>query len=804
MTEVIKSTALLLLCHYGRAIEIAPLNELYASADLIPEFAERVTVSFQTFAHSLQGRATEEWDPLSDHLAAVGRQAAAFAAEFGWGELARIAGRLHDIGKCSAAFQAYIRGKRNSGGDHSSAGAQIALAAYAGVPLLPNLLAFAIAGHHAGLDDWTNLQKRLSGKPIDAPGWEQQTEPPPDAKTLLPTQRWRPNTADKGFSNAFLIRMLFSCLVDADFLETERFYADANNEPVTRGQHRELSVLRDTLRAYMERRRAGQPTPINRLRNDVLDHAVMKADLPPGVFTLTVPTGGGKTLTSLSFALEHAVRHGMRRVVYVIPFTSIIEQTAAVFRDALNAPEDLLEHHASFDWEHAPDMLRDDGEGRDGLAKLRRAAENWDVPVVVTTAVQFFESLYAARPSRCRKLHNLAGSVIVLDEAQTLPLKVLRPCVAALKELSANYRTSIVLCTATQPALLEKDHFPNGFAIDDSRELAPAPKSLYARLKRVQVEHLPGTTSDDAIAARFAEQDQMLCIVNSRAHARVLFAAIQPLSGAVQLTTLMCPRHRRQVLARVRERLKAGEPARIVSTSLIEAGVDISFPEVWRAICGIDSIAQAAGRCNREGELGEAALGRTVVFEPAEAKPPSEIEGFWQAARQVLRDHHDLLALEAVYAYFRELYWQRGKEAFDAATFEGRPWPILRAIGERAPECAFPFTKIATAFRMIDQIMEPVVVPWRSNPDDDDADTLLKRIAGMDRPRRDDLRRLQQYTVPLPRRTRLELFMARILVPVHDRFGEALLRFEDLAHYDPETGVRLDDPVQRSAEWNVL
>jgi CRISPR-associated endonuclease/helicase Cas3 len=764
-------------------------------------------MSSAVFAHSLPNRAIDDGEPLAHHLARVGERAAEFAAAFGWEQAGRLAGRLHDIGKCSAAFQAYIRGRRNSGGDHSSAGAQVALAAYAGVPLFPQLLAFAIAGHHAGLDDWTNLQKRLNGKPIDAPGWERQTDPAPDAKTLLPTQRWRPDTADKGFSHFFLIRMLFSCLVDADFLETERFYADANNEPVTRGERYELSLLRDALRAYMQGRRASHLTAINRLRSDVLDHAVAKADLPPGVFTLTVPTGGGKTLTSLSFALEHAVRHGMRRVVYVIPFTSIIEQTAAVFREALNAPEDVLEHHASFDWEQAAGALQDDGEGRDGLAKLRRAAENWDVPVVVTTAVQFFESLYAARPSRCRKLHNLAGSVIVLDEAQILPLKLLRPCIAALKELSAHYRTSVVLCTATQPALRVKDGFPNGFAIDASRELAPDPTSLYARLKRVRVEHLPSRTSDDEIAARFAEQEQMLCIVNSRAHARALFEAIRPLPGAVHLTTLMCPRHRRQVLAQVRERLKAGEPARVVSTSLIEAGVDISFPEVWRAVCGIDSIAQAAGRCNREGELGETALGRTVVFEPTEAKPPHEIEGFWQAARQVLRDprhQSDPLAPDSVHAYFRELYWQRGEEAFDAAMLDGRPWPILRAIGERAPEYAFPFAKIAAAFRVIDDIMEPVVVPWRADPDDDAADRLLNRIAGMDRPRRDDFRHLQQYTVPLPRRVRSELFVAGILRPVHDRLGEALLQFKSLAYYDPETGVRLDTPVQRAAADNVI
>jgi CRISPR-associated endonuclease/helicase Cas3 len=756
------------------------------------------------FAHSLPDRPIEDGEPLSHHLAAVGNRAAEFSTAFGWGEVGRVAGRLHDIGKCSGVFQAYIRGERNRGGDHSSAGARVALAAYADAyRFVGRLLAFAIAGHHAGLANGVDLDERLLAGPVDAPGWQDHTDPVPDVKALVPA-RPLDLAGDRGFSQAFLIRMLFSCLVDADFLETERFYAEAKNEPVERGGHRDLTALRDALRVHMGEKRAGEPTSLNLLRTEVLDHAVARAKLPPGPFTLTVPTGGGKTLTSLSFALEHAVRHGLRRVVYVIPFTSIIEQTAAVFREALNAQDDVLEHHASFDWERATGALTDDSEGRDGVAKLRRAAENWDVPIVVTTAVQFFESLYAARPSRCRKLHNLAGSVIVLDEAQTLPIKLLRPCVAALKELSANYRASIVLCTATQPALLAKDGFRNGFAIDDGRELAPRPKELYARLKRVQVERRPGMTSDEVIAARFAEREQMLCIVNSRAHARSLFDHIRSLPGAVHLSTLMCPRHRRIVLARVRQRLAMEEPARVVSTSLIEAGVDISFPEVWRAVTGLDAIAQAAGRCNREGKLE---LGQTVIFEPAEAKPPSELQSFWQAARSVLPYHQDdLLSLEAVYAYFLELYWQKGEEAFDASTLDRQPWPILRKIGERAPDATFPFADIATVFRMIDEITESVVVPWRDDIEDCNAEIieeLLNRMSAMDRPRRDDLRRLQQYTVPVPRNARDAWLAAGVLQPVHPSLGEALLRFDSLNNYDPDTGVQLD-PAQRTPEQNII
>jgi CRISPR-associated endonuclease/helicase Cas3 len=601
--------------------------------------------------------------------------------------------------------------------------------------------------------------------------------------------------------------MLFSCLVDADFLETEAFYARAQGELVERGGHASLPALRERLQHYMTAKRAeASASSVNALRARVLDHAVQKAALAPGLFTLTVPTGGGKTLASLSFALEHAISHGMERVIYVIPYTSIIEQTARVFRDALGTYDDVLEHHASFDWEHAAvsrgEVAKADDEGPNGIEKLRRAAENWDVPIVVTTAVQFFESLFANRPSRCRKLHNLARAVIVLDEAQTLPLHLLRPSMAALDELCRNYGASVVLCTATQPALRKKDGFEGGFRIDDDRELAPDPRALYTELKRVTVEVQVEPVTDAAIAARFAEQPQMLCIVNSRAHARTLFDAIRDLPGATHLTTLMCPRHRQSVLQGVRDRLKDGAPVRLVATSLIEAGVDVDFPEVWRAVAGLDAIAQAAGRCNREGGLKEA--GRVVVFTPAEAKSPRALEAFWQAARLVEKRHRDdLLGLDAIKAYFGELYWQKGDAALDAVEVDGLRG-VLAAIAQRARTCDFAFRGIAEAFRLIDDIMEPVIVPWRADASDDDADRLLGKIRNMDRPRATELRRLQRYTVSIPRESYRAWLAMGALKPVHPALGNSLLCFEDLAHYRPETGLDLGDIGLRSAESNII
>lgn len=748
------------------------------------------------YAHSLPGRPVEKWEKLPDHLNAVAKRASAFAAVFGWAEVARAAGLLHDIGKCSNEFLAYIsrcaageEGLR--GPDHSTAGARIAEKTY---PFpFSRFLSHIIAGHHAGLSDWGSLERRLGAdyRIASYDGWEHTISALP--ASISPTLRFT-ERRDRGFTRAFVVRMLFSCLVDADFLETERFYLAARGERPERGGHLELEALRDRLRAYMAGMEAEaakkNPSKLNALRAEALKHAVGKADRSPGLFTLTVPTGGGKTLASLSFALEHAVRHRLSRVIYVIPYTSIIEQTALVFRNALSTTDDVLEHHASFDWERA-EATQSDDEGAEGLRKLRLASENWDVPIVVTTAVQFYESLFANRTSRCRKLHNLAKSVIVVDEAQMMPLKLLVPSMAALEELTTNYGASVILCTATQPALRVVDGFVGGFAIDDTRELAPEPKRLYAELKRFDIEWRGEPVEDKEIAARFAERPLMLAIVNTRAHARALFSEIRTLEGAYHLSTLMCPRHRRMALAEIRERLKEQRPVRLVSTSLVEAGVDIDFPEVWRAATGLDGIIQAGGRCNREGG---AVPGRVVVFVPASVKLQRDIEALWQATRPVLRRFADNPNdLDPIRSYFSEIYWQKGRASLDAAEVEGRPG-ILLAIAERAKELTFPFASIAEAFEMIEDYKEAVIIPWRADEGDRDADRLLLSIASKPRPSASDFRKLQQYIVSIPPKVRADWLAWGVLTPVHPALGDVLLRFGDLARYDTKTGLVLDDP----------
>jgi CRISPR-associated endonuclease/helicase Cas3 len=492
------------------------------------------------FAHSTDRKDRSDWQTLPDHLTAVATLAAQRGSKFGAYRSAALAGILHDLGKYSAAFQRRLDGSRETV-DHSTAGAKHVSRLVAGGPDrgMAELIAYVIAGHHAGLPDREgeagSLTERLD-KPIEPldPTWPHELSP--ESTDLMPRFRWEVRDPSRlAFQLGFLGRMIFSCLVDADFLDTEAFYARVEGRQVDRTWPR-MPVVVDgliaTFDAHMtEKRKAAPETTVNHLREQVLTHVRGGAGEAPGIFTLTVPTGGGKTLASLAFALDHAKRHGLDRIVYGIPFTSVIDQTATIFRNILGG-DIVLEHHSAIDEEWV--------RVREGADKLKLAMEDWAAPIVVTTNVQLFESLFANRPSRCRKLHNLSRSVVVLDEAQTIPLPVLRPCVAALDELARNYGASIVLCTATQPALAAPD-FVGGFKAEANRELAPEPDRLAAVLKRIEVQRA-GEITDDHLLASLAELSQALVIVNSRAHALALYrgALNASLDGVVHLTTRQC------------------------------------------------------------------------------------------------------------------------------------------------------------------------------------------------------------------------------------------------------------------------
>ena len=555
-------------------------------------------VDRRCYAHTLPGRTEEEWQDLQEHLEGVSKRAAVSGEFFHAGDWARLAGLWHDLGKYSAAFQHYLRSASSPDPhvadglgapghiDHSTAGAQHAVSR---IGILGHLLAYSIAGHHSGL-----LDGRGPGSCLDArlakvvESWSHA----PKAVSVAPEPTVPAFVAKAlggrdAFSVAFFVRMVFSCLVDADFLDTERFMDPEKAAERPTWPSDVLMRMEASLDAHMTKLQSDS-TPVNVERSKVREVCLAAAVKRSGLFSLTVPTGGGKTLSSLAFALRHAQCHGLRRVVYVVPFTTITEQNAEQFRKVM-APlksNPVVEHHSNLD------------AGSETVAS-RLVTENWDAPLVVTTSVQFYDSIFAARPSRCRKLHNLARTVIILDEAQTLPVDYLEPCLRGLRELTANYGSTAVLCTATQPAVQWRDDFRIG--LEDVREIIPDPPRLYANLKRVAVEYLDKLT-DAALAERIVEHDQVLCIVNTRRHARMLYEAIGERSEQhFHLSALMCPQHRTEVLTRIKDQLAARQTCRVISTQLIECGVDIDFPIVYRSLAGVDSIAQAAGRCNRNG-----------------------------------------------------------------------------------------------------------------------------------------------------------------------------------------------------------
>ena len=767
-----------------------PLGAISIDVHLILGKVEKVGGVHMFFAHSTCLKDKSDWQLLPDHLIAVAALAAERGEKFGARRAAALAGLLHDLGKYTPAFQRRLDGAAQSV-DHSTAGAKAVaeLVTAASDRWIAELIAYAIAGHHAGLPDREaesgSLTDRLA-KAIDPVDLVWQRELCPEPRNLMPELRWERDRPGLAFQLGFLGRMIFSSLVDADFLDTEAFYSRVEGRGVDRTWPNLSAIVERLIAAFdahmVEKRKTSDGTAVNRLRDEILAHVRGKAAQAPGIFTLTVPTGGGKTLASLAFALDHARRHRLDRIVYAIPFTSIIDQTAAIFRDILGA-DVVLEHHSAIDEVRL--ARRESGD------KLRLAMEDWAAPIVVTTNVQLFESLFANRPARCRKLHNLARSVIVLDEAQTVPLPVLRPCVAALNELARNYGVSIVLCTATQPALAAPE-FDGGFAPEAVRELAPEPARLAAVLKRVEVRRA-GEMTDDHLLASLAELSQGLVIVNSRAHALALYRAAVAacLDGVVHLTTRQCAADRRKILESVRGRLADGVSCRLIATSLVEAGVDLDFPRVWRAEAGLDQIAQAAGRCNREGRrpLADSIV---TVFKPAEYKPPREIAQLSGDFARIAGKHDDLLSLDAIRDYFREVYW-RTDEALDAKD-------VLAAFTMDGTGTDFAYRTVAEKFRLIESGLLPVIVAR-----DEGAKKALAELAAPDSHAGAVARKLQPYIVQVPPKARnLLIANGHVRFVEEKRFGDqfAVLKADGL--YRDETGLLWEEAEYLQLENSII
>lgn len=715
------------------------------------------------YAHSLQGRDLSEWETLEAHAHNVAAGSSNRSQRFGASDWAALLGYLHDLGKVKPGFQAKLLGANNDT-PHSAEGARFLADRFGAVG---SLLAPTILGHHGHLPNPANARSRLTqAEQVAAPDWlPTQTPAAPrrlTCKGITPRERL--------FRAQFLVRMLYSCLTDADDRETAAFYDRAEGRSAWEG---DTELIPDHLARFTRHMTDLQGDgDVNDLRRQVLRHVVEAAGAAPGAFTMTVPTGGGKTLTSLGFGLHHAAAHGLRRLVYVIPYTSIVEQTADVFRQVLGS-DAVLEHHAAFDW---------DGQDESEAEQLKIAAQCWDRPVIVTTAVQFFESLFAARKKRCRKLHSLAGSVIVIDEAQTMPLAYLRPCLAALNEMMDGYGASVVLTTATQPALTRAGGFPAPEAFEGARELAPDPPELYRRLRRVRVRDI-GEQDDAALVDHMRTVPQVLLIVDNRLQARGLFDSIRDAPGARHLSTLMTTAHRRAVLAGVRSDLVDKRPVRLVSTSLIEAGVDVSFPRVLRAAAGIDSVAQAAGRCNRHGEME--GLGEVLIFR-SEHPAPDAVEQFAAIGRAVLAEHaDDPIALDAVAAYFRRLWDTYGAEALDSAPV-GQQAPVVGILNAIAKsEMAIPYEDIADAFRLIGQEQRSVVI--RDGHWGVDASTLEDlrwRMPGT------VARALQEHSVNVPFGLWRSMWAEGVLDWwERDTFGEQFAMLTSSGLYDAEAGL---------------
>lgn len=686
-------------------------------------------------AHVRQDGNSWHTHELKDHLAGVSALAACFARSMGE-EWARVAGLWHDLGKYAPPFQSMIR--RESGYDpeahieqgsrnHSTAGA---IHAIDQLGPAGRALAYLIAGHHAGLPDWhgdTNAAAALSHRLADRRHLEVLSTQDIPSDILHPPLPAIPRIPGGQAGTHLWLRLLFSCLVDADFLDTEAFMSPDNG--ADRSNYPNVTALLARLDAYMKRKFAGAAaTPVNQVRADVLRQCRDQAILPPGLFSLTVPTGGGKTLASMVFALKHATQHGKRRVIYAIPYTSIIEQTSTIYREIFG--DAVIEHHSSLD----PDQE---------TAKSRLAAENWDAPVVVTTNVQLFESLFASRTSRCRKLHNLIDSVIVLDEAQTLPPELLQPILDVLNLLTRHYGVSVVLCTATQPALNNVGSFGQNLrGLESVREIIDAPRKLFDSLKRVEVE-LPADFQQredwDAIAAKVGADGTALAIVNTRKDCRELWERLQQDdNGTIHLSASMCGAHRAQCIDNIRKKLRAGEPVRVVSTQLIEAGVDVDFPVVYRALAGLDSIAQAAGRCNREGRRDS---GRVVVFVPPKAAPSGALRRAEQTTISLCAGRSiDPLAPETFERYFRQFY-------LDAPSWD--KYGIHELLTRDAGQLQIQFRTAAERFRYIDDAASLAVLVWWQGGNDS-SQSLIGKLE-KDGPERWLMRKLQRYSVNLPR-----------------------------------------------------
>ncbi len=679
---------------------------------------------------------------LKDHLRCVGELAEKFICEANAElcEQAKWAGFLHDLGKYRIEFQEYLIGQRESSNEthHAVYGAALAF------QKRWISLAFAIAAHHAGLHDKVGLTTLFQKPEYDAfnrlspliTKFENELEKIPE------------NIANASFIKNSLklemaTRMIFSCLVDADFLDTEKHYR--NGEERKNFELEPDKLLEKLQVARLEKVRKAKENNADakliEIRNRIFDQCLQKAEMPKGFFSLTVPTGGAKTLAAMAFALKHAKIHRLRRVIVVIPYLSIIEQNAKEYREILGK-DYVIENHSAVKIKSEEDEETNLSE-KPRRNMLEYAAENWDAPIVVTTSVQFIESLFARKPSKCRKLHNIANSVVIFDEVQTLPAKLLEPLFDVWRELKENYGVSFVFSTATQPAFRRNNfNFTTGLSENELEEITDGTDEIFKQLNRVNYEFKEFQTPKSwlEIATEMKTEKQILCVLNTRRHAfelwNTLFGKLaeHERQGLFHLSSAMCAEHRLEIIEMIKERLKNNLPCRVVSTQLVEAGVDLDFPVLFRAIAPLDSIVQAAGRCNREGKLEE--KGRVVVFTPTEnVLPPGIYKTSTEISGSFLHDfaEEDLATNHTIFGdYFRRVYQSNDT---------GKEIQIERE--------SLNFREVSRLAKVIDNEGIGVIVRFGK------AEKIIKQIRGKNsnspdvRFGRDDLRSLQRFMVNL-------------------------------------------------------
>lgn len=694
----------------------------------------------------------ERIQTIKEHLEGTAKLSGEFAEKFGKQDWGYCCGMLHDIGKYSIDFQKRILGENNYRVDHSTAGARVCLEKGGKY----SFLEYCIAGHHAGLPNYgdnydESTDSTLSGRRLkklsDYQAYQTEIEVP--AINSMPIDLKR--TVNPDFSLSVFMRMIYSCLVDADFLDTEAFMKEGKQG---RNSGENIEILFKKLENYISGWLKNQDIDtVNGRRTEILKNCLEMGKTEKGLFRLTVPTGGGKTVASLAFALRHALENKMDRIIYVIPYTSIIEQNAKVFRDILGE-ENVLENHCNVDYESSEELL-----------PMQLASENWDKPIVVTTNVQFFESLFANKSSKCRKLHNIANSVIIFDEVQMLPNDYLKPCIAMIEELINNYQVSAVLCTATQPALAS--FFHEGIS---AKELCPRMEEQFEFFKRTVFEKVGVLTENDLIQ-RLEKEYQALCIVNTKKRAQRIYKQLEG-EGVYHLSTSMYPKHRRRILREIRERLQKNKKCILISTSLVEAGVDLDFQSVYRELAGVDSMIQAAGRCNREG-LRPEKESKVYIFQ-FEGK--ENVLGQRQqidVAKSVIADNRDISDMESITQYFEMLYHIKG-DSLDK-----------KKILDEFRNKRYNFAKVGKEFKLIEQNTKTIFINYETEANE----TLcLLKERGFTR---SGMRKASQYCITVYENEFNKLYGIGSIQPISEDI-EDFYELRDKEKYTEKIGLELE------------